>query len=116
MNLTGQPPYQKGTKPRRSRGKARPSNAEELRHWERVRTLGCIVGPIGCNFRNLPLTRHHCGTGAGGRKDHMKVIGLCWEHHLGREGVDGKRMSKKKWQEKYGTEEVLLKRVERRLK
>lgn len=118
MNLTGRPVYQKGQR-RRSRGKARPANAEERRHWEKVRALGCLLehtvfeGGFECEG---PIAIHHCFTGAGGRKDHMKVIPLCHEHHQGAKGIDGQRMSKKKWQEKYGTEAVLLKRVQRRLK
>lgn len=108
MNLTGRPVYQKGEK-RRSRSKARPPNAEEKKHWDRVLALGiCIVG-CGCRGR---LTIHHCGTGAGGRKDHMKVIPLCYEHHQGAEGIDGKRMSKRAWQEKYNTEGYYLKKLD----
>jgi hypothetical protein len=112
MNLTNQPPYQKDNKPRRSAGKARHANALEKRYWAAVRALGCILGLIGCRGGT---TIHHCGTGAGGRKDHMKVIPLCYEHHLGAEGIDGKRMSKRDWQAKYGSEDKLLKRVQRRL-
>lgn len=114
MNLTGRTPYQKGTV-RKSHMKARRPNAEEKRHWNAVGLLPCIVGPQGCDYRGLPVTIHHCGTGAGGRKDHMKVLPLCWEHHLGREGIDGKRMSKRDWQLKYGQEDILLLRVARRL-
>lgn len=115
MNLTGRPPYKKGTS-RKSRAVARVPNAEEKKHWERVRKLPCIVGPSGCNYQGLPVTRHHCGTGAGGRKDHLKVIPLCWEHHLGADGVDGKRISKREWQLRHGQEDILLLRVDRRLK
>ncbi len=113
MSLTGRAPYQKGTK-HKSAGKARPPTAAERRHWERVRSLGCIVGPNGCKgYTSI----HHCGTGAGGRKDHMKVIGLCLDmHHIGPEGVDGKRMSKRAWQEKFGTEDELIARTERLLR
>lgn len=78
-------------------------------HMSRVASLGCLI----CRG---PATIHHCGTGAGGRRDHNKVIPLCWEHHLGREGVDGKAMSKRAWQEKYGSEESLLAQVEFELK
>lgn len=114
MSLTSRPPVQKGKKPPRSRGRARPPTKQEKLHWARVAALGCIVqGYTPCEGR---VTIHHCGTGAGGRKDHSKVIGLCWGHHLGSEGIDGKRMSKRAWQDKYGCEEKLLKRTERRLK
>lgn len=115
MNITGRPVYQKGTS-RKSRAVARKSNAEEKAHWDKIAQLPCIIGPDGCNYHGRAVTRHHCGTGAGGRKDHMKVVPLCWEHHLGKEGIDGKRMSKKKWQEKYATEEIMLRRTAHRIK
>lgn len=107
MNLTGRAVYQKGQE-RKSRGKARPATATERRHWDRVRALGCIIGGFFCQGRT---TIHHCGTRRGGRKDHMKVIPLCWEHHLGATGIDGKRMSFAEWQKQFGTEEEHLARV-----
>lgn len=107
MNLTGRSVYIKGG---RSKGK---NTATTLirRYWKAVAAIGCIVtGSTPCEGR---ITIHHCGTGGGGRKDHRKVLPLCWGHHLGPEGIDGKRMSKRDWQDKYGTELVLLKRLER---
>ncbi len=80
-----------------------------------VGQLPCIVGPCGCNYNGRTVTLHHTGTRRGGRKDHMKVIPLCWEHHLGARGVDGKRMSFKEWETEFASEPVLLIRVERRL-
>jgi hypothetical protein len=66
------------------------------------------------------MTVHHCGTGAGGRKDHRKVIGLCYGHHQGDEGIDAKHngspQSKRAWMKKYGTEDMLLERVRMALK
>lgn len=87
--------------------KARPANTAERRHWAAIIDLGCIVGPsTHCNGR---LTIHHCGTGGGGRKDHRKVLCLCWGHHQGLEGIDGKQNhTKRSWQEKYGTEIGLM--------
>lgn len=61
------------------------------------------------------MTVHHCFTGGGGRKDHTKTICLCWGHHLGPEGIDGQRMSKRQWQEKYGSEESLLAKTDQHL-
>lgn len=60
---------------------------------------------MNCSGR---ITVHHCFTGGGGRKDHDKTIPLCHSHHLGPEGIDGKRMSKRAWQEKYGSEASLM--------
>ena len=109
-NLTGRPVYTKGA------GK-KPRNAVTVlirRYWKAVAAVGCIVvGSTPCEGR---ITIHHCGTGAGRRKDHRKVLPLCWGHHLGAQGIDGKRMSKRDWQAKYGTETALLKRLERLLK
>lgn len=113
MNLTGRPVYQKGTKQKR-RAVARPPNAAERKHWDKLIKLGCVLHThvnnegFECQGR---ITIHHCGTGAGGRKDHMRVIPLCMEHHLGAKGIDGKRMSRREWQERYGSEEELLARA-----
>lgn len=110
MNLCGRPPYQKGQRRKKSN---RPADAERA-YWSRVSALGCIVGPDGCLGRT---TIHHCGTGGGGRKDHRKVIGLCWEHHLGDSGVNSLsgKMSRREWESLHGTEEELLLLVERLL-
>ena len=93
--------------------KARAANTEERRFWSQIIDLGCIVGPsLHCNGR---LTIHHCGTGAGGRKNHKHVICLCWSHHQGAEGIDGQRMSKRQWQEKYGSEVSLIVKTQDKL-
>lgn len=79
-----------------SKAKA-PTKAQRER-WSRIAELGCLV----CGAYQVTL--HHLYCGAGGRKDHDKVVPLCIEHHLGREGIDGRVMSKKQWQAKYMTE------------
>lgn len=111
MNLCNRPVYQKGAK-HKSRGKSRLPTREERQRWGKMAALGCIVAECNCSGR---ITIHHCGTGGGGRKDHGKVIPLCEFHHQGAEGIDGKRMSKREWQEKYGTEADLMAEVERLL-
>lgn len=83
--------------------KARQPNAEEKRHHAKVRELGCII----CVS---PTELHHAGTGMGGRKDHMRVIPLCYHHHRGAEGIH--TLSRRVWQEKYGTEQFLLDRID----
>lgn len=110
MNLTGRPVYQKGQRLKK-RGNL-PTKQDRI-YWEVVRSLGCIVGPMGCAGR---ITIQHCDTGIGRQKDHKKVVGLCWEHHLGAEGIDGKRMGKRVWEAKYGSEKQLLMRLDIRLK
>lgn len=82
--------------------KARPPNAEEKRHHAKVRDLGCII----CGS---PAALHHAGTGMGGRKDHMKILPLCYFHHQGEEGIH--TLSRRVWQEKYGTEQFLLGKI-----
>lgn len=104
MNLCGRSPYQKGTAHKKSK---RASSAQK-RHWERIRLLGCVVGPRGCAGR---ITIHHIETGAGGRKNHDRVIPLCSEHHMGRSGVDGRVLSKIQWQAIHGSEQELLEKV-----
>ena len=76
-----------------------PTKAQRQR-WDKVARLGCLI----CGGS---ATIHHLFTGAGGRKNHDRVAGLCWEHHVGREGIDGRVMSKKVWQQKYMTEDEM---------
>lgn len=92
--------------------------ASERRRWSAIVALGCIVGLLsgkhGC--KGHP-TVHHCGTGAGGRKKHWFTICLCWGHHQGEEGIDGKQnFTKRNWQDNYGTETFLFDKTERLLK
>lgn len=72
---------------------------------DKVAQLSCII------CKTTPVTIHHCGTYVGGGRNHMKVIPICWEHHLGKEGIDGKQMGKRVWEAKYGTELSLLAKV-----
>lgn len=75
-----------------------------------VASLNCIVcRKLG--YGESPATVHHCGTHMGGGRDHMKVIPLCHLHHQGKEGIDGKYMSKRRWQQKYWSEYELLEEV-----
>lgn len=109
MNLTGRPVYKKGQRlVKRSNA---PTKQDRVR-WSEVAALGCVaangVGTSTCAGR---ITIQHCLTGMGRQKDHSKVIPLCWEHHLGKEGIDGKQMSKPAWEAKYGTETILLEKV-----
>lgn len=84
--------------------KARPANSAERAHWGEIIALGCIVGP-GTHCQGK-LCVHHCDTGAGGRKDHTKVICLCWGHHQGPHGIH--TIGRKLWQQKHGTEIGLM--------
>ena len=110
MNLCNRPVYQKGQNLKK---KSNDPTAADRRHWDKVAKLGCIVGG-NCSGR---ITIHHCGCGGGGRKDHKKVIGLCVHHHLGDEGINSLtgKMSRRLWEDRFGTEEELLARVAERL-
>ena len=79
--------------------------ADQKRLWNALSELGCIVGPSAMCLGHTTI--HHCGTGAGGRKNHDYVIPLCVNHHTGPEGIDGGVMSKKQWQLKYWPEHFL---------
>ncbi len=85
----------------------KPNKAQRER-WSKIADLGCLL----CGG---PAEIHHCFTGAGGRKNHDKVIPLCPEHHRGKNGIDGRYISKKQWQAIYGTEQELLDRLEKML-
>lgn len=88
-------------------------SAAQKRRWNALTELGCIVSALHqCGPR---LTIHHCFTGAGGRKDHWKTICLCWNLHLGPEGIDGQAMSKRAWQAKFGAEQALLEKTNKLL-
>lgn len=88
------PVYQKPPKANK-----RPTAAQR-RMWNQIAALGCIL----CG---RPAEIHHCGTGGGGRKNHDYVIPLCPEHHRGVDGIDGGTMSKRNWQQVYGSEREL---------
>lgn len=108
-NLTGRPPYQKGS----SKKKSRKPTAAQIRHREAVRALGCILTHMGiahaCHGR---ITAHHIGTGGGSRKNHDKQVALCAAMHTGPDGIDGRvNYSKIDWQDAFATEEAMLEKT-----
>jgi hypothetical protein len=119
-NFNPQP--KKGKKPKadkkpiakRSKKNKAPTK-EQRQRWDEITQLGCPVNNWECTPR--VITIHHCGTEAGGRKDHDKVIGLCFNHHLSKDyGIDGRgRYSKITWQEHYNTEQYYLDKLEKLL-
>lgn len=82
-----------------------PTKAERAM-WDRLASMGCII----CAS---PASIHHAETGMGGRKDHKKVIPLCHYHHQGDEGIH--TLSRRVWQQKYGTEQELMIKAQERL-
>ena len=75
----------------------------------RVAELGCIVCKNTLSIYS-PAEIHHATTGAGGRRNHLQVLPLCFVHHRGHKGVA--TLGRKKWQSIYGTEQDLLAQVE----
>lgn len=101
-NLTQRPVYTARKQPNRA------PNAEERALWHQLLKLPCAVKlfrPVTpCDGR---MTIHHCGTGGGGRRNHELVLAICAFHHFGAEGIDGKKYSKRGWQDVYGSETEL---------
>lgn len=58
----------------------------EREHMDGVASLGCVAC-IERGVYDTPAEVHHCGTGAGGRRDHMKVAPLCPYDHRWTNGV-----------------------------
>lgn len=103
MNLLGLSPYQKHTKPER---KTNAPTKKQRKFWEIIRALGCMVA----HCKRWDIEIHHCETGAGGRKDHDKVIPLCHYHHRGACGIH--TIGRKVWQDNFGTEQQLMDKLE----
>lgn len=88
-----------------------PTKKQKAR-WDKIRELGCIVNtPLG--VCGAPAAIHHAFTGGGGRRDHDKVLPLCYEHHQGSQGIH--TISRPVWQLAYDTEESLLTKMEEML-
>lgn len=85
-------------------------NKAEKEHISKVISLGCII----CA---KPAEAHHIrkGAGIGMRSSHFNVIPLCPSHHrLGGYGV-AYHAGRHVWEESFGTELELLKKVKQRL-
>lgn len=59
----------------------------EREHMDGVASLGCIAC-IERGQYDTPAEIHHCGTGAGGRRNHMAVAPLCPEDHRWKNSVN----------------------------
>lgn len=84
--------------------------------WDRIAELGCQA-PETVTRHHGYITIHHCGTGAGGRKNHDKVAGLCWGHHLGDNGINSLtgKISRREWENINITEAEMLEKVAKQL-
>ena len=63
------------------------ANKKESAHMDGVAGMGCIQC-IFIGFEDTPAEIHHCGTGGGGGRDHMRVAGLCPTHHRWKLAID----------------------------
>jgi hypothetical protein len=84
--------------------------AKQKRHFARVAALNCII----CgNHAQI----HHIRTGQGmGQRDHDATIPLCVYHHLGGSNHPAIHANKLEFEERFGTEEELLEKVNNLLK
>jgi Recombination enhancement, RecA-dependent nuclease len=85
-----------------------PTKTQRMK-WSMLASLGCAIE----NCYHPPCI-HHCHTGAGGRKDHDKVLPLCYYHHQGKQGIH--TLSRRIWHGLYGTENELMIKMENKLK
>jgi len=91
--------------------KKRITSAE--RRWiVRVIRLGQQIGCVACGSTEK-IRAHHCGTAMGLAKDHSAVIPVCLDHHIDEPG--GCTLSRREWEEAYGTEESHINAVRRNL-
>jgi hypothetical protein len=79
----------------------------EKAHIDAVVRSGCIICREFLGVYS-PATAHHTGTYMGGGRDHMKVLGLCYQHHQGGPPGVAIHKGKARWEEAFGTEEELL--------
>ncbi len=80
---------------------SKPPTKAQKERWQRIRELGCQV----CGAYQTLI--HHCHTGAGGRKNHDLVLGLCWDCHQA-PGTGLHAISRRVWEQRHGTEAELM--------
>lgn len=74
--------------------------AAQKRRMSKVVSLGCI--PCLNMGYYSPAVIHHIRTGLGmGQRDHDRIIGLCFDHHT---GCDGIHCGQKEWESRHGSE------------
>lgn len=88
----------------------KPNKEMQARH-DKMREIGCII----CRMAgfNTPAQIHHID-GCKTQDDHAKTLGLCFYHHMGDQQLPpnpvytSRHPSKKKFEDRYGSEEELL--------
>ena len=93
--------------------KKRVATKKEKEWMQQVADYGCIA--CEKDGLNVPAEIHHIRkhTGMGLRPSHIKILPLCASHH--RTGKISVHLGKKAFEEKYGTEEYLEKKLRERL-
>ena len=93
--------------------KKRPT-VEEKKYMSQVADYGCVACEIDGKV-SIPCEIHHIRkhTGMGLRHSHTMILGLCASHH--RTGKISVHLGKKAFEQKYGTEEQLEKKLRERL-
>lgn len=86
---------------------AKKATKSEREHIAKVASISCIVCGV------WPVEVHHALTGYGGRRNNMKVLPLCFNHHRGVQGIH--TLGRKAWQRQYATEQELLDRLDHAL-
>ena len=89
----------------------KPTKAQ-LRHWERVRALGCMI------CQRPPEIHHITGAGMAKRASHWDVIPLCFDHHSAQTPLGfGQAVHKgtRTFEANYGTQLEMLNKVRERL-
>ena len=84
--------------------------------FEMLAAYGCIVCRLEYELYTVPQIHHlRAGRGTGQKKDHSQTIPLCPDHHMtGGYGV-AFHSGQKEWELRHGTEEALLRKINRRL-
>ena len=93
--------------------KKRVATKKEKEWMQQVADYGCIA--CEKDGLNVPAEIHHIRkhTGMGLRPSHTKILPLCASHH--RTGKISVHLGKKAFEEKYGTEEYLEKKLRERI-
>ena len=93
--------------------KKKVATKAEKEHMSKVAEMGCYACEVNGieNHAEIHHIRKH--TGMGLRPPHTKILPLCASHH--RTGKISVHLGKKAFEEKYGTEEQLEKKLRERL-
>lgn len=84
------------------------ANKQERAYMGRVAELGCLI----CG--GIPEIHHNTkNRGYGAKSSNYNIMPLCVRHHRGEEGIH--HIGVKTWQEKFGDQDDLVKRVRLRI-